>query len=83
MRSLGRQDDVVIITHELTRSRRELLLEGLLDAVIDQNPRLEARRALDTMAMFFNRGDGSYRPNEFTPFDIILRENCPIIREDG
>lgn len=82
VRSQGREGEIIIITHELTKSRRELLLDGVIDAVIDQNPRLEARRALDTLAAFYNRGDGSFRAKGFTPFNIILRENCPMIDED-
>lgn len=73
---LGRETGTVFITHELTPQRREMLRSGLLDAVIDQNPRMEARRAIDILAHHFKRGDLSDPAETSTPFEIFLRENC-------
>src|SRR5690606_35510979 len=70
MQAMGLAQRVTMITHELTASRRQLLRDGILDAVIDQNPRLEAARALEVLARHFRRGDhGSIGPHH-TPFDI-------------
>ena len=74
---LGRTTDVVFITHELTPKRREMLKRGILDAVIDQNPRMEARRAIDVLAHHFNRAQFAQITDDFIPFEIFLRENCP------
>lgn len=38
LRAAGRSD-IVLIVHELTEGRRDLLTAGAIDAVIDQNPR--------------------------------------------
>jgi LacI family transcriptional regulator len=78
--SLGLEGKIVLITHELTPDRRALLREGMLDAVIDQNPRLEAQRALDVLGQHFGRAD-SERSGGYTEFNIFIRENCPLLSE--
>ena len=40
----GRKHTVVFIGHEATERTKPLLLAGTLDAVIDQNPRVEHAR---------------------------------------
>lgn len=40
---------VLLIGHDATEDTRQLLLDGPLDAVIDQNPRVEAREALNAL----------------------------------
>jgi len=79
---LGRKGEIVIITHELTARRRMLLTEGRIDAVIDQNPRLEARKCLDVLASHFGRDETISFSSTATPFQIILRENCPLVAAD-
>ena len=41
---------VVLVGHEVTEATKLLLLEGTMDAAIDQNPRVEAREALNVLA---------------------------------
>ena len=60
--------------HEVTEGTKALLLDGTLDAAIDQNPRVEAREALNVLTSAV-RG---------VPYDIhlprlqvIFRENIP------
>lgn len=55
---LGRRGDIHVITHELTPNRRRLLCARRLHAVLDQDPHLEARLALETMARHMGRLDG-------------------------
>lgn len=45
----GRGQEVVLIGHELTEGTRRLLVAGTIDALIDQNPRVEAREAIDLL----------------------------------
>ncbi len=45
----GHAKAVVFIGHELTEHTRRFLLSGIMDAVIDQNPRVEAREAIDQL----------------------------------
>lgn len=69
-----RERRVVFVGHEVTDGARELLLDGTLDAVIDQNPRVEAREALNVLS---NRIRGL--PYNFHPprLQAIFRENIP------
>jgi LacI family transcriptional regulator len=70
----GRGKSVVFIGHELTENSKPLLLSGTMDAVIDQNPRVEAREAIGLLASAV-RG----RPFEVHPprLQVIFRENIP------
>ena len=66
---------IVFIGHELTDHTRRFLLSGVMDAVIDQNPRVEAREAIDQLARIV-RGE-ALKP--FIPIRIqaVFKENIP------
>ncbi|MGZ2443944.1 LacI family transcriptional regulator [Sinorhizobium medicae] len=70
----GGARNVIFVGHELTENSKQLLLNGTLDAVIDQNPRVEAREALSMLARSV-RGE----PLEYHPprLQVIFRENIP------
>lgn len=74
MKALGRREEVVFITHELTEDRKQLLREGLIDAVIDQMPSLEVQTAVEALASHFGRRDGPM-PSLITPIRIHMIEN--------
>ncbi len=61
LKAAGR-GDVVLIAHELTEHRRDLLKRGVVAAVIDQNPEAEVRGAIDLLARAFGRGEAALRP---------------------
>ena len=65
---------VILIGHEATESNKRLLLDGTVDAVIDQNPRVEAREALNILVAAI-RG----KPYVFIPprLQLVLKENLP------
>ena len=76
LKERNRDRRVIFIGHEVTEGTRELLLDGTIDAVIDQNPRVEAREALNIL-------DCSIRG---VPFDIhpprlqaVFKENIPDV----
>ncbi len=75
LRRLGRTADTVFVTHELTEDRRALLLAREIAAVIDQQPELEARIAVETMARLLGRLDGVPGSVE-TRFVLHLPENA-------
>lgn len=77
IRALGLEGRTVIVTHEITPERRRLLRDGALDAIIDQNPRLEALRAIEVIGRHFKRLEGDMKFSAHTPFHIFIRENCP------
>jgi LacI family transcriptional regulator len=76
LREAGRQREVVFIGHEATGVTREALLDGTIDAVIDQNPRVEAREALNILS-------SSIRGHEYVRhqprLQVIFKENIPEI----
>jgi LacI family transcriptional regulator len=66
--------DVVFVAHEATAQNRSFLLDGTLDAVIDQNPRVAVRETLDALTAAA-RG---LQPRPVAPrVQIIFRENLP------
>jgi LacI family transcriptional regulator len=71
----GRGQDVVIIGHELTEETRRFLVSGTIDALIDQNPRVEAREAIELLVQ---AARGVDRPAS-RPMRVhaIFRENLP------
>jgi LacI family transcriptional regulator len=72
----GRAGEVVFIGHELTEHTRRFLLSGVMDAVIDQHPRLEAREATQALANAA-RGASVDRAALAISVQVIFRENIP------
>jgi LacI family transcriptional regulator len=73
----GRAREVTFIGHELTEFTRRLLVTGTVDAVIDQNPRVEARDAVDWLVA---AARGTPAP-ALPPIRIqaIFKENIPQV----
>jgi LacI family transcriptional regulator len=65
---------IVYVAHELTAHNRARLLDGAIDAVIDQNPRVEAREALNILSQSIKDLPYDYHPPRL---QIIFRENIP------
>ena len=65
---------IIFLGHEIAQDTQELLLDGTIDAIIDQNPRVEAREALTILEHAVRN-----QPFEFHPprLQVILRENIP------
>jgi LacI family transcriptional regulator len=73
---VGRAGQVIFIGHELTTHSKQYLLSNVLDAVIDQNPRVEAREALSVLCHAAQGQPYAYhRPR----LQVIFRENIPEI----
>lgn len=77
-RALGekaRAGSVVFIGHELTDYSRKFLIDRVMDAVIDQNPRVEARDAIDLLT---HAVKGEPLP-PLAPIRVqaVFRENIP------
>lgn len=76
LKSKGRAGKVVFVGHELTEHNKAFLLDGTFDAVIDQNPRVEAREALNILIHSI-RGL-SYEQHQ-PRLQVIFRENIPEV----
>jgi LacI family transcriptional regulator len=72
----GRGTDIVFIGHELTHYSREFLINGVMDAVIDQVPRKESRMLIDMLERFARGENGEY-DSEAAPISVFFRENLP------
>lgn len=71
----ARGQDVVVIGHELTEETRRYLVNGTIDALIDQNPRVEAREAIELLVQAARGGERlTSRPMRV---HAIFRENLP------
>ncbi len=68
--------EIIFIGHELTRYSRQYLVSGTMDAVIDQSPRLEAKRIAESLYNFHNQSEFNPRLDPI-PIQIFLRENLP------
>lgn len=76
LKERGRERSVTFIAHEISAENRLLLLDGTLDAVIDQNPRVEAREALNILEHAV-RG-APYAPHP-PRLHAIFKENIPDV----
>lgn len=67
---------VVFLGHEITEGTKRLLLDGTMDAIIDQNPRVEAREALNLLTQA-----AKGQPYEGHPprLHVIFKENIPEV----
>ena len=65
---------VLFVGHDATEDTRQLLLEGTLDAVIDQNPRVEAREALNALEAAIT---AKYFEKHSPRLQVIFKENIP------
>ncbi|MGV3551196.1 LacI family DNA-binding transcriptional regulator [Rhizobium sp.] len=71
----GRAGSVVFIGHDLTDQTRAYLLDGVMDAVIDQNARVEARDAIDRLVRAI-RGETDI-PQVTVRIQSVFPENIP------
>ncbi|WP_027797579.1 LacI family DNA-binding transcriptional regulator [Paraburkholderia acidipaludis] len=76
LKAMKLERSTVLIGHELTPVSRALLIEGVMDAVLDQSPFVEAVRAVEAVLGHYNRGTPSGLPLQ-TPISIYLQENLP------
>jgi LacI family transcriptional regulator len=76
LRERGLGKSVILIGHELTEDTKGLLLDGTMDAVIDQNPRVEAREALNLLTSAIRGTNYESHPPRL---HLILKENIPEV----
>lgn len=74
IKAMNLRRHVLLIGHDATEDTRALLLDGTLDAVIDQNPRVEAREALNALEGAIT---GKYFERHAPRLQVVFRENIP------
>jgi LacI family transcriptional regulator len=72
----GRGRQVVFVGHDVTVLTRKLLLQGVMDAAISQNPGHEARAAVRVL-LALARGEPILSEQEKIRIDIVMRDNLP------
>jgi LacI family transcriptional regulator len=76
LQASGRAREVVFVAHELTPPARRCLLDGTLDAVLQQDPGHEIRSAL-RISLALQVGEPVIADQERIRIDIYLRDNLP------
>ena len=76
LEAAGRTRDIVWIAHELTQHTRRFLLQGTIDAVINQDPGHEARSAARIL-LAHCWTEPIVADQERIRIDIFLRDNLP------
>ena len=74
LKERNRAHSVVFMAHEATEGNKALLLDGTIDALIDQNPRVEAREALNLLRSSILEVPYEYHGPRL---QIIFKENIP------
>ncbi len=74
----GRAGDVTFVGHDLTDDTRGYLASGVMDAIIDQNPRVEARDAIEQLARSVRGDDWTAHPLRI---HVVFKENVPEERD--
>src|SRR6185312_13179855 len=72
----GRAGEVRFVGHDVTVVTRRLLLNGVMDAAISQNPGHEARAAVRVL-LALARGEPILSEQETIRIDIVMRDNLP------
>jgi LacI family transcriptional regulator len=72
----GRAGEVMFVGHDVTVLTRRLLLNGVMDAAISQNPGHEARAAVRVL-LALARGEPILSEQETIRIDIVMRDNLP------
>ena len=75
LKQRGVARDIVVIGHDLTRYTRQFLIDGSLDAIIDQNPAAQADLAVATLLA--KHEGGTVSPPPPVKVEVIFRENLP------
>lgn len=75
IRPQARRPPIALICHDLTATTHELLRARAVDVVIDQDPMLEARRAMELILQHHGRLAGRQVTGS-TPLRVVFRENA-------
>lgn len=74
LREARKEREIVFIGHDLTDATRLMLLDRTMDAVIDQNPRVEAREIVRLLSSSVR---GTVEPEYLPRLQVIFKENIP------
>lgn len=76
LREQRKERDIVFVGHDFTDATRALLLDRTMDAVIDQNAKVQAREILKLLV---SEVKGTAEPQFMPRLQVVFRENIPGI----
>ena len=74
LQEAGCENEVIFIGHDLTEVSKQMLLNRTMDAVIDQNARVEAR---EIIKLLLSAVRGSLEKEYMPRLQVVFRENIP------
>ena len=77
LKLIGKEKEVFVITHTVTPERVALMNEGIIDAIIDRDPLLDARRAIEIHLHHAGRFSQEEISSAQRP-QIFIRENVRL-----
>jgi LacI family transcriptional regulator len=66
--------DTIFVAHDLTEATRVMLIDRTLDAIIDQNPKVQAR---EVVKLLVSVTSGKTEPEYLPRLQVVFRENIP------
>jgi LacI family transcriptional regulator len=75
LQEAGVHRQIMFVGHDLTDTSMQFLLDRTMDAVIEQNPRVQAREAVRLLASAVR---GQAEPAYMPRLQVIFRENIPL-----
>lgn len=74
LRERGISRNTVFVAHDVTEATRVMLIDRTLDAIIDQNPKVQAREVIKLLTSVSN---GVTEPDYPPRLQVVFRENIP------
>ena len=76
VKALGLQNKMRIVAYDMVPTTKELLRQGIISAVICQQPKLQGSKPLALLFTYLTTGELPDREQHYVAVDIRIRENC-------
>ena len=76
VKALGLQNQMRIVAYDMVPTTKELLRQGIISAVICQQPKLQGSKPLALLFTYLTTGELPDREQHYVAVDIRIRENC-------
>ena len=73
---MGLQNQMRIVAYDMVPTTKELLRQGIISAVICQQPKLQGSKPLALLFTYLTTGELPDREQHYVAVDIRIRENC-------
>lgn len=73
--ALGRQDNMRIVAYDMVPTTRELIQNGIISAVICQQPKVQGSKPLALLFAYLTTGELPEKGQNYVAVDIRIREN--------